>query len=83
MRVNKITWDKIDRVAEAGRYKCFFGYLTVTPEDVDVWKRHADPTFTLIAAAPTEESVGEDYRLGARYRCYSQRGIAEAIEFPN
>jgi hypothetical protein len=30
------TWDKIGRVTEPGRYKCFFGYLTVTPDDLDV-----------------------------------------------
>ncbi|MGY3116552.1 hypothetical protein ACVWXQ_000487 [Bradyrhizobium sp. S3.14.4] len=35
MRVNKINWDKIGRVTEPGRYKCFFGYLTVSSEDIE------------------------------------------------
>jgi hypothetical protein len=65
MRVNKITWEKAGRVTEPGRYRCFFGYLTVTGDDIAVWTRFPDATFTLIAATPTEESVGADYRLGA------------------
>lgn len=65
MRVNKITWDKIDRVTQPGRYGCFFGFLIVTQDDIDVWTRYADATFTLIAGPTTEQSVGEDYRLGA------------------
>lgn len=39
MRVNKINWDKIGRMTEPGRYKCFFGYLTVTSDDIEVWTR--------------------------------------------
>lgn len=65
MRVNKITWDKIGRATEPGRYKCFFGFLTVTQDDIDVWTRYPDATFTLIARPTTEQSVGEDYCLGA------------------
>ena len=65
MRVNKINWDKVDRVTEPGRYKCFFGFVTVTPEDIDVWTRFPEATFTLIAQLPNEMSVGEEYRLGA------------------
>jgi len=65
MPINKITWDRIGRVTEPGRYKCFFGYLTVTREDIEVWARYPDATFTLIAATPTGAWLGEDYRLGA------------------
>jgi hypothetical protein len=65
LRVNKITWDKIGRGTEPGRYRCFFGFLTVTQEDIDVWSRYPEATFTLIARLPTEESVGEDYLLGS------------------
>jgi hypothetical protein len=65
MRVNKINWEKIGRVTEPGRYKCFFGYLTVTPDDLDVWIRYPDATFTLITQTAYEQSVGEEYRLGA------------------
>jgi hypothetical protein len=65
MRVNKITWDKIGRVTEPGRYRCFFGYLNVTSEDIEVWVRYPQATFTLISRPTSEQSVGEDYRLGA------------------
>ncbi|MEH2488636.1 hypothetical protein [Bradyrhizobium sp. AZCC 2230] len=65
MRVNKIIWDKIGRATEPGRYKCFFGFLTVTQDDIDVWTRYPNATFTLITRPTTEQSVGEDYRLGA------------------
>ncbi|MGY4331954.1 hypothetical protein ACVWWG_006371 [Bradyrhizobium sp. LB7.2] len=37
MRVNKINWDKIARMTAPGRYRCFFGYLTVTADDIEVW----------------------------------------------
>ncbi|MET4034709.1 MULTISPECIES: hypothetical protein [unclassified Bradyrhizobium] len=65
MRVNKINWDKIGRVTEPGRYKRFFGYLTVTSEDIEVWTRYPDATFTLLARPTTDQSLGEDYGLGA------------------
>ncbi|UFW48486.1 hypothetical protein BaraCB756_40580 [Bradyrhizobium arachidis] len=65
MRVNKITWDKIGGATEPGRYKCFFGYLTVTSEDIEVWRRYPDATFTLMARPATQQSVAEDYYLGA------------------
>ncbi|QOG23374.1 hypothetical protein [Bradyrhizobium sp. SEMIA] len=64
MRVNKITWDKIGRVTEPGRYRCFFGYLTVTSEDIEVWARYPEAAFTLIAGSMVEQS-DEDFRLGA------------------
>jgi len=65
MRVNKVTWDKIGRVTEPGRYRCFFGHLTVTQDDIDVWMRYPNATFTLVVRQPTELSAGEDYSLGA------------------
>ena len=64
MRINKITWDKIGRITEPGRYRYFFGYLTVTPEDIEVWARYPHATFTLISR-PSFEQSGEDYHLGA------------------
>ncbi|MGY4352231.1 hypothetical protein ACVWXM_008724 [Bradyrhizobium sp. GM7.3] len=65
MRVNKINWDKIGRMTEPGRYKCFFGYLTVSADDIEVWVRYPNATFTLITQIANEQSVGEEYRLGA------------------
>ncbi|MGY4333365.1 hypothetical protein ACVWWG_007782 [Bradyrhizobium sp. LB7.2] len=65
MRVNKINWDKIGRMTEPGRYKCFFGYLTASADDIEVWVRYPNATFTLITQIANEQSVGEEYRLGA------------------
>jgi hypothetical protein len=65
VRVNKINWDKIGRMTEPGRYKCFFGYLTVTADDIEVWTRYPNATFTLITQMADEQSMGEEYRLGA------------------
>ncbi|MCK1456689.1 hypothetical protein IVB36_38870 [Bradyrhizobium sp. 35] len=65
MRVNKINWEKIGRMTEPGRYRCFFGYLTVTADDIEVWTRYPNATFTLITQMADEQSVGEEYRLGA------------------
>jgi hypothetical protein len=65
MRVNKVTWNQIGHVTEPGRYMYTFGFLTVTEADIEVWTRYPHATFTLITQAPTEMSVGEEYRLGA------------------
>jgi hypothetical protein len=65
VRVNKVNWDKIGRMTEPGRYKCFFGYLTVTADDIEVWTRYPNATFTLITQMADEQSMGEEYRLGA------------------
>ena len=63
-RVNKIDWDKIGRVTEPSPYKCFFGYLTVTSDDIEVWTHYPDATFTLITQRADEQPLGEEYRLG-------------------
>jgi hypothetical protein len=65
MRVNKINWDKSAGQRGQVDISAIFGYLNVTPEDIEVWTRYPDATFTLIARPTTEQSVGEDYRLGA------------------
>jgi hypothetical protein len=40
--VNKIIWAQAGRVTEPGRYMFKFGWLTVTPEDLAVWKQTID-----------------------------------------
>ncbi|MCG2645434.1 hypothetical protein L6639_40405 [Bradyrhizobium sp. WYCCWR 12678] len=65
MRVNKVTWDKIGYVTEPGRYTYTFGFLTITRADIEVWTQWPNAVFTLVARAPTEMSVGEEYLLGA------------------
>jgi hypothetical protein len=61
--VNKITWQKAGQVSEPGRYMLTFGWLTVTADDLAVWERYPDATFTLVEIA-TEPDVPDEYRLG-------------------
>jgi hypothetical protein len=69
--VNKISWQKAGGVTEPGRYMFTFGWLTVTAEDLAVWKQYPQATFTLVklptaTAGETEASeVAEEFHLGA------------------
>jgi hypothetical protein len=64
--VNKITWQKAGRVTEPGRYMFTFGWLTVTAEDLAVWKQFPNAAFTLVqTATPPATDAGEEFRLGA------------------
>jgi hypothetical protein len=40
-----------------------FGWLTVTADDLAVWERYPDASFTLVEIA-TEPDVPDEYRLG-------------------
>jgi hypothetical protein len=61
--VNKIIWAQAGRVTEPGRYMFKFGWLTVTPKDLAVWKQYPNAALTLLRTTPAEE--GEDeFRLG-------------------
>jgi hypothetical protein len=66
--VNKITWPQVGRVTEPGRYMFIFGWLTITAEDLTVWKQYPNAAFTLVraetAAVEAGEEVAEEYRLG-------------------
>ena len=67
--VNKISWEKAGRVTEPGRYMFTFGWLTVTAEDLAVWKQYPLAMFTLVklpAATEADASeVAEEFHLGA------------------
>jgi hypothetical protein len=67
--VNKISWQRAGSVTEPGRYIFTFGWLTVTEEDLAIWKRFPDATFTLVeqphqADADTEAMQAEEFHLG-------------------
>jgi hypothetical protein len=62
--VTKITWQKAGHVTEPGRYMFRFGWLTVAAEDLAVWKRFPDATFTLVQM-PTGTDSTEEFHLGA------------------
>ena len=54
--VNKIIWAQAGRVTEPGRYMFKFGWLTVTAEDLAVWKQYPNAAFTLLRTTPAEEA---------------------------
>lgn len=68
--VNKITWRKAGGVTEPGRYMFTFGWLTVTADDLAIWKMYPDAAFTLVKL-PGDRSdtpdavVAEEFHLGA------------------
>jgi hypothetical protein len=64
--VDKITWDRVGRVTEPGRYMYTFGWLTITAGDLAIWKLYPQAAFTLLGqhSAPGE-STGEEFHLGA------------------
>jgi hypothetical protein len=59
--INKITWQKAGRVTEPGRYMLKFGWLTVTADDLAIWRQFPNAAFTLVRIA---NEAGEEYRLG-------------------
>lgn len=61
--VNKINWQKAGRVAEPGRYMFTFGWLTVTAEDLAVWRHYPEAQFTLMKI-PTGPDDADEYHLG-------------------
>jgi len=72
LAVNKITWAQVGLVTEPGRYMFKFGWLTITAEDLAIWKQFPDAGFTLYSmtiprpadGTETEEQAGEEFRLG-------------------
>jgi hypothetical protein len=61
--VHKVTWAQVGRVAEPGRYPFTFGWLTITADDLAVWRQYPNAAFTLVLQSATE--AVEEYRLGA------------------
>lgn len=70
MDVHKITWAQAGHVTDPGRYMFRFGWLTVTADDLLVWRAYPNAAFTLISATPPapaegeEQVAGEEFRLG-------------------
>ena len=68
--VKKITWALAGRVTDPGRYMFKFGWLTITENDLAIWRAYPNAAFTLIRTvtsppAETDEApAGEEFRLG-------------------
>jgi hypothetical protein len=66
LAVNKVTWQQVGHVTEAGRYMFRFGWLTVSAEDIAVWERFPGAVFTLVQkASGTATDEPEEFHLGA------------------
>ncbi|WGD48727.1 hypothetical protein QA641_24090 [Bradyrhizobium sp. CB1650] len=66
MAVDKVTWDRVGRVTEPGRYMYTFGWLTITADDIAIWKQYPDAAFALLAQHPLpEQAIGQEFHLGA------------------
>ena len=61
--IAKVTWTQAGKITEPGRYMLRFGWLTVTAEDLAIWKQFPNATFTLVPAERSEDD--DEYRLGA------------------
>ena len=67
--VNKISWQKAGGVTEPGRYMFTFGWLTVTAEDLAIWKQFPQALFTLVKLPSGTNAdatdAAEEFHLGA------------------
>ena len=62
--VDKVTWQKVGRVTEPGRYMFRFGWLTVTDADLAIWRQYPDAQFTLVMLPPAA-GAEDEFHLGA------------------
>ncbi|SDK15204.1 MULTISPECIES: hypothetical protein [Bradyrhizobium] len=62
--VNKVTWQRAGRVTEPGRYMFRFGWLTVSADDLAIWRQYPEAAFTLVNL-PSEPEAPEEFHLGA------------------
>jgi hypothetical protein len=63
--VNKVSWQQVGHVTEPGRYMFRFGWLTISPEDLAVWRQFPDALFALVkTASVTATDENEEFHLG-------------------
>lgn len=66
-RRQKVTWQKAGKVTAPGRYMFRFGWLTVTADDLAVWRQYPEAQFTLVkqpADAGDADADQDEYHLG-------------------
>lgn len=61
--VGKVTWQKVGRVIEPGRYMFTFGWVNISAEDLVIWNQFPNASFALVRM-PTADSEDE-FHLGA------------------
>jgi hypothetical protein len=62
LAVNKVNWAKVGRVTVPGRYMYKFGWLTITEQELAVWRQFPNASFTLYR--PPAAETEDDFRLG-------------------
>jgi hypothetical protein len=60
--IKKIIWPQVGRVKEPGRYMFRFGFLTITAEDLSIWRDHPTAAFTLVRIVTADDM--DEFRLG-------------------
>ena len=63
LEVGKVTWQKVGRVSEPGRYMFTFGWVNITADDLAIWKQFPNASFALVRMLT--EDVEDEYHLGA------------------
>ena len=63
MTVPKVTWSQVGKVTAPGRYMFRFGWLTITEEDLAIWRQFPHATFTLCEIAAGDQ--GNEFHLGS------------------
>lgn len=61
MRVPRVSWAELGRVQTRGRYMFKFGWVTISEDDLAVWRNYPEATFALYEA-PGQNG---DFRLGS------------------
>jgi len=59
----KVTWQKVGRVTEPGRYMFTVGWVTIAAADLAIWQQFPDASFALVRL-PSDDGTDE-YHLGA------------------
>jgi hypothetical protein len=62
--VNKVTWHQVGHVTEPGRYMFRFGWLTITAEDLAIWKQFPRALFALVKTSGASDPEAEEFHLG-------------------
>ena len=63
--ITKITWQRAGQVTEPGRYMFRFGWLTVTADDLAIWRQYPEAAFTLVELPDIADDGREQFHLGA------------------
>ena len=64
MAFDKVTWQKVGRVTEPGRYMFTFGWVNISATDLAVWKQFPNASFALVRM-PMAADGDDEFHLGA------------------